>query len=171
MSYADPEVKKEYSKKYWAENKERLSSSHKEYYRKNRENLLTKQREYQRANAEKAKEYQIQYRESFLERYVINRTKARAKKQGILFDLDENDIKIPTHCPVLGLELKVGDRVNNAKSPSIDKIIPELGYVKGNIQVISNKANMMKNDATPEELRMFARWVLKTFPEESDGKT
>lgn len=43
---------------------------------------------------------------------------------------------------------------------SIDRIFPHLGYVKNNIQVISHKANRMKNSATLDELELFARWVL-----------
>jgi hypothetical protein len=48
-------------------------------------------------------------------------------------------------------------------SPSLDRIKPELGYVPGNIQVISARANVMKNDATPEELLAFANWVYRTY--------
>lgn len=41
-------------------------------------------------------------------------------------------------------------------SPSIDRIIPALGYVKGNVIVVSQRANTIKNNATPEELRRVA---------------
>jgi len=44
-------------------------------------------------------------------------------------------------------------------SPSIDKVDPKLGYVPGNIQVISMLANCMKRDATREQLHMFADWI------------
>lgn len=44
----------------------------------------------------------------------------------------------------------------NEDSPSIDKVIPELGYVRGNVWVISNKANRIKNNATLEELKLFS---------------
>lgn len=65
----------------------------------------------------------------------------------------------PTHCPVFGFELVPGCKKLMA-NPSIDKIKPELGYVRGNIQIISNKANIMKGNASLEELRQFAKWVL-----------
>ena len=48
-----------------------------------------------------------------------------------------------------------GPRVKN--TPSLDRIIPEKGYVKGNIRIISNLANMMKSYASNEELRTFAK--------------
>ena len=44
-------------------------------------------------------------------------------------------------------------------SPSLDRIDPNKGYVKGNVQVISRLANIMKSNASPEELRAFANWV------------
>ena len=43
-------------------------------------------------------------------------------------------------------------------SPSIDRIIPTLGYVRGNVIVVSLKANRIKNDATPDELMEVARF-------------
>ena len=36
-------------------------------------------------------------------------------------------------------------------------MIPELGYIKGNVWVISNKANRIKNNATLEELRLLVK--------------
>ncbi len=64
----------------------------------------------------------------------------------------------PTHCPILGIELKRGCEQKVA-NPSVDRIVPEKGYVPGNIQIISNKANMMKNSASLDELMKFAEWV------------
>lgn len=79
-------------------------------------------------------------------------TKSRARLSGIPFDLDESDIVIPDWCPVLGIPLiaEVGGRKDN--TPSIDKLIPEKGYIKGNVKVISWLANCIKRDCTEPEV-------------------
>ena len=95
---------------------------------------------------------------------IWNAAKQRAKKQGVPFDLDPvefNEMGIPDVCPVLGIPLDQnpkgkGERSDN--SPSLDKFIPSLGYVKGNVHVISWKANRLKNDGTPEEWQKIAEW-------------
>lgn len=94
--------------------------------------------------------------------YIISRAKCHAKRTGLPFNLEKGDIKIPEICPVLGIPIfrNIGGKGMTPNSPSIDKIIPELGYVKGNVQIISQRANVMKNDATLEELERFANWVL-----------
>ena len=46
-------------------------------------------------------------------------------------------------------------------TPSLDRINPKLGYVKGNVQVISWRANNIKRDATAEELRLVADFVAR----------
>lgn len=91
------------------------------------------------------------------------RAKSRAKERGLAFDIEKSDIKIPTHCPILNIELKCHSGSSGGKynSPSLDKIIPELGYIKGNIQVISDRANKMKADASFLELKKFAEWINK----------
>ena len=75
---------------------------------------------------------------------------------GIVSDLTLQDLKLPKLCPILGVELKYkgGD-----SSPSVDRIVPHLGYVKGNVQIISMRANRIKNDATPDELRKVADYM------------
>ena len=110
---------------------------------------------------------QISDGKNTLEKHV-NRTlshiKSRAKKSGIPFNLSTEyavSIAVDT-CPALGVKLAWAERNGRqANSPSLDKIIPELGYVEGNVMWLSNKANMMKNDATKDQLKKFANWILK----------
>lgn len=80
----------------------------------------------------------------------------RASSLGVLFDLSPGDIEIPTSCPVFGRPFERGTMY----AMSLDRITPDKGYTRGNVQVISRKANMMKNNATEEELKCFAKWVL-----------
>ena len=89
-------------------------------------------------------------------------TKSMCKRRGVPFDITMKDIDIPTHCPLLGIELTctVGEgRLDSTMS--LDRIIPELGYVKGNVRIISDLANRMKNSASPEQLKTFALNILK----------
>lgn len=96
-------------------------------------------------------------------RWITN-IKCTSKRDGIPFDLTVDDIILPEYCPVLGVKFeKYRDKTNKWCTPSIDKIEPKLGYVKGNIQVICRKANTMKSDASLGELQMFANWIESTF--------
>ena len=88
-------------------------------------------------------------------RRMLHRIKHKCKKNNIPFNLEIEDIKVPTHCPVLNIKLNwnIGRGGRNwPDSPSIDRIDPKGGYVKGNIRVISNRANLLKSNASVEEL-------------------
>lgn len=93
--------------------------------------------------------------------YLVNRLKSKCQKDAIPFDLTADDVIVPTHCPVLGIALEFGKSDGEKwrdNSPSVDRIVPALGYVKGNIIVVSYRANRIKNDATIEELGKIARF-------------
>jgi hypothetical protein len=66
----------------------------------------------------------------------------------------------PERCPVFGTPLLRGD-VSLKLNTSVDRIDPTKGYVPGNIQIVSNRVNMMKSNCTQDELVAFAKWVLK----------
>ena len=88
---------------------------------------------------------------------MVTRAKARAIEKGVPFDITADDVEFVEICPLLNIPLNWnhGPRVKN--TPSLDRIIPEKGYVKGNIRIISNLANMMKSYASNEELRKFEK--------------
>lgn len=84
-------------------------------------------------------------------------SKKRAIDKGLEFNIDLTDIVIPKHCPLLGIELKHGTGFLIDESPSLDRIDSDKGYIKGNVWVISHKANTMKSDATLEELELLVQ--------------
>ena len=91
---------------------------------------------------------------------MLSRAKARATKKGLSFTITRADIAIPEHCPVLGVKLTWFDKQGGAdNSPSLDRRVPSLGYVPGNVVVICSKANRIKTNATAEEIQKVAIWV------------
>ena len=90
--------------------------------------------------------------------------KRRSSAKKIPFDISHEDIVIPNRCPILGIELEVNKAKDGRKgpkpnSPSLDKLIPSKGYVKGNIAVISHKANLMKSNGSLEEIEAIIKWM------------
>lgn len=134
-----------------------------------RPNRKDYQQAWRQANPEKGRVYQETYRKKIPGMSLYRTARQRAKTKGIPFNIEFTDLVFPTHCPILGIELKSysgntdrkpGGRVD---SYSIDRIIPELGYTKGNVQVISHQANAMKSNATKEELLKFANWIISNY--------
>jgi len=90
--------------------------------------------------------------------------KSRCKDSDIPFDLEVEDLlPFPLHCPVLGIQLDwlADSRSGVDNSPSMDRLDPKKGYVKGNVTIISNRANRIKNDASLDEVMQVARWLEK----------
>lgn len=89
---------------------------------------------------------------------IWEQAKKRAKENAIPFLLTVHDIPdIPPRCPVLGIEIKANSAAGPLdSSPSIDRVIAHLGYVPGNIRIISYRANRLRSDATATELRLVA---------------
>ena len=44
-------------------------------------------------------------------------------------------------------------------SPSLDRIVPDFGYVEGNVAFICGRANTLKLNRTPDVLRRIADYV------------
>lgn len=96
---------------------------------------------------------------------LLKQAKYRAKKNNLEFDIDISDVLIPKTCPILNIPLFSSKGHSGPNSPSIDRIDSSKGYVKGNVQVISHKANTIKSNATLQELLDFAIWVMSKVKE------
>jgi hypothetical protein len=102
------------------------------------------------------KESKRHYHSRTLEQLILDRVKTRATKKGLPFSLKLEDIKIPAFCPILGVSLVKG---SHQHAPSIDRLDPAKGYIEGNVNIISNRANMIKNAASLEELELVVKWL------------
>lgn len=118
---------------------------------------LLKKIVYENRSRLRSRKKSVLYRQK---RFVKSRwlgAKGRAKRHGLDFDIEPEDILIPEFCPVLGIKLKTeigtGSSIEARETaPSLDRIDNNKGYTKDNILVVSNRANRLKSNATPEEL-------------------
>lgn len=122
-----------------------------QWYLKNRERILNKRKENYIKNKEKHDQIAYErYHSLSMEAKILRRAKDRAREKSIAFDLEVSDIVIPEYCPILNIPLYPSADKSSPNSPSLDRIHNKYGYIKGNIKVISNKANRIKADLTPE---------------------
>lgn len=96
--------------------------------------------------------------------YMVTRARIRARDKNLPFALTPGDIVIPAVCPALGIPLRIGTGGPTDNSPSLDRLVPERGYVPGNVTVISYLANRIKNNATVDELAAVLRWMETQTP-------
>lgn len=120
-------------------------------------------RQYRRTNAVKVEAYKRRLKQSNPLKYLLINVKARCKRNGIVFDITPADIEQVQTCPMFGIELdylstktKVGMMNDNAAT--LDRIDPKLGYVRGNVVVLSWRANKLKGDIKPEEMGPVVRY-------------
>jgi hypothetical protein len=105
--------------------------------------------------------YKKQYRQKHWASALYKQAKQRAKVKGLSFEIEISDIIIPEFCPILGIKLQQGQSRMIDASPSLDRIKPELGYIKNNIKVISNRANRIKSNGTIEEHQKIIKYLIE----------
>ena len=138
-----PERRKARSDKYVARNPEKVRASKRAWFDKNPDYLRSHYAKHRIKN-------------------MLNQARIRAARKGVPFMISAADVPIPDFCPVLGIPILANTRGGfNPNSASIDRIIPDLGYVPGNVQVISLRANLLKRDGTSEELMKIALWLAR----------
>ena len=128
--------KKEYDIKYREKNKEKRKEQNKEWYVKTR-------------------------KERFIEdpkTYLWSVAKVRAKQKGIVFEILPEDIFIPDKCPITGNTLVKGNGYD-PNAMSLDRVVNDKGYIKGNVRVISRIANLKKSNMTLEEVEQLLKYM------------
>ena len=125
------------------------------------ENREQNREQYNKYCREKKKEHYSteKRRESYkknIHQEMFYSAKTRANNKKISFTISKEDVIIPDKCPVFGITLDSRDRLH---APTLDRIINDLGYVKGNIKVISAKANRLKNNGTIEEFEKILKYM------------
>ena len=139
-----------YMRKWKRENKEKVNRTNKNWKHANIE--LVRKREKVRAfkRAGTGEGYRALW---------LNNIRLRAKKKGLPFDISLDDLVFPDTCPVLGIPIRARSGAFSDNSPSIDRIIPALGYVKGNVAIMSYRANRIKCHASLAELKAIVAYM------------
>jgi len=153
----------EYNKEYRKENKERIKEYKKEYYQKNKERM----KEYRQKNKKRMAAYYKKYLQKNnrskptpdMYRFFGNKAsklKGRSRENKIPYDLDGKYLQSiypkDGKCPALNIEMKVGYDSDWRLSPSVDRIDPSGGYIRGNVIWISWLANCIKSSATHKQI-------------------
>ena len=150
MPYKNMEEQKKYLKEYRKKQRqEYLKEYNKKYYLINKEKIIKQTTENKKRIAKEDPVYSL-----------FVRAKERAKKRNILFDIDKEYLKSiypkNNRCPILDIDFQLGFlneiKKNKDYAPSLDRIIPSKGYVKGNLVIVSFIANRVKNNVSVETL-------------------
>ena len=141
--------------------KERARKAARTRYAANSKKLAAEQRVYYATNREAIRVREQQRHALDPRRRLLNMARGRSKAKGLPFDLCLADILIPTMCPLLGIPIRVNARVLCDNSPSLDRVKNNLGYVRGNIAVISHAANRRKGSWSARDFLEFGRKLLE----------
>ena len=94
----------------------------------------------------------------------VRQVAIRCRRDGHAFDLLPADIMVVSHCPITGAEINYASRGRDPNGPSFDRIRPALGYVKGNVRIVSRFANLVRQNCTSAKVfRALADDALRWF--------
>lgn len=129
---------------------------------------MTSYSEYHKRYYEKKKDCKEE--EKAIKLKLLNNARYRATQRKIEFNLQEEDIIIPDKCPYLDVNFSEmfgkNKEIRSDFLPTIDRKNNQKGYIKGNIEVISRLANVMKNKATKDQLVSFSKKIFKDYLDE-----
>lgn len=90
---------------------------------------------------------------------MLASARRRARDRNLDCNLTMKDIVLPTKCPVLGVPFDLSGGTMGDWTPTLDRVDVRLGYIKGNVCVISNRANRLKSDASVEEVTAILKYM------------
>jgi hypothetical protein len=126
-----------------------------------RARLSAREKYYKKVGYEKGKRPKKERKQDNPAYMMFRNAIQRSKDKNLPFNLELKDIEIPEVCPLLGIPIIKGIGNYSDNSPTLDKIVPELGYVKGNVWVVSMRANRIKDNATLNELENIVNGLRK----------
>jgi len=104
-------------------------------------------------------DYYRDYYESNRAKWMFQGAKQRALDSNLEFNISIEDIFIPEECPVRKIPFSIGSSKRNDNTPTLDRIDNSKGYIKGNVRVISWRANCLKKDGTLEEFKQLVNYL------------
>jgi hypothetical protein len=164
-SLKNKEKIKEDKRKWYLKNKEKI----KEYKLKNKEKIKEDKKEWYLKNREKIKITIDKYLKKCPTNRMLTSAKNRAKKKNIPFNIDKEYLNSiypkDNKCPVLDVPFQLGNLSEIKKTkdyaPSLDRIIPEKGYIKNNLVIVSSISNRVKNNVSIETLEKILNFYKK----------
>lgn len=142
--------------KHYHANREASIQSTLRSRKKNIKKVLEYNKQYAKDHPDKVKQWQ---KNIAIEKKLLWGARRRSKLRGLPCTISEKDIFVPENCPVLGIPLIKSEGKCGDQSPTLDCVIPALGYVPGNIEVISFRANTIKSNATADEILRVGNWL------------
>jgi hypothetical protein len=117
-----------------------------DYRARNRERILARQKAWHLRNREHRRIYHRAYSlvPAHLAARFCTNAKQSAKRHGVAFDLTPADTVVPARCPVLGIVLRVGVGKFTANSPTLQRLDPSRGFVRGNVRIVSKRARWQR---------------------------
>lgn len=136
------------------------------WYRTHRKESLAANRLWRLSHLSEKRALNRRWKRNNIGKVLFMSARNRARKSGWAFNLKMSDIVVPERCPILGIKLVAHCGTRNKKypnSPSLDRIDSSKGYVRGNIAVVSWRANEVKKNGTAAEHRKIATWMQRAF--------
>jgi len=181
LTPAQREQRRKYRQEWIKNNPEKFKAYQAKYRDNNREAVNERARDWTKRNPNYGKQHYVDNKDVYVERgktsYRKNKAqtpwvllyriaKGRAKKANIPFNITPEHLKeIWTDvCPVLNIPLHPNTSTSSRGIPhdnshTVDRLVPELGYVMGNVKIVSYRANMIKNCGNADEHRKIADYI------------